>query len=219
MTETSNKKSTFKKETPENLYEQSHSLFYAKQFPEVIYLCKRAVKLNPKFRKPYLRLGNIYSIFRHYDEANDYYNRFLKYSLDEDNKTDICKGYNALGYLFCSRKNYQDALKYYYLSLDIAQSLKLDKEIARSYNNIALTHRFKKDYEKAYYLYKKALNISIKNKHIDRMAYYYFNIAILFKEQKKYLRATWFMWKFKKLDKKLKKMGFYLSPSQENLPS
>jgi len=210
-------KSSKTKLNPENYFDKSYDLFLTKQFPEVIHLCKKSLKLDPKFRPAYLRLGNVFSILHRFDEASDYYNRFLRYSLESEDQFDISKAYNAIGYLHILKREVKDALKYFYLTLDILKTLNKPKEIARSFNNIALAYRIDNNFEKSLSFYQKALEISKKNNHLDRTAYYYFNLAIMFKEQKKYFKASWYMRKFIKLDKVLKKKGFYLSPKDQGI--
>lgn len=198
--------------TAEQYFTKSYGFLRSKELPEVIHLCKKALSLNPKHRDSYLRLGNVFSTLQRYNEAEDYYNRFLKQSSEAQDQFDISRAYNAIGYLHSLKKEVKEALRHYYLSLDIAKTLAKPREVARCYNNIALAHRIERKYERAYYFYQKALDISKKANHTDRVAYYYFNIAIMFKEQKKYIKGRWYLRKFNKLYKLLKKKGIYLLP-------
>ncbi len=203
-----------KKNTAEEYYNSSYKLYIARQYPEAIYLCRLALKRDPRFRPPYLRLGNMFAILQRYDEAEGYFNRYLYYCLEAEHQMDIARAYNAIGYLQSQKNEISESLRYYYMSLDIVKNMKKPLEISRCYNNIALAHRINKDFEKAYYFYQKAISEIKQLNAMDRLAYYYFNISMLYKEQEKFFKAMWYLRKFKKLNKILKKKGTYLLPSE-----
>lgn len=199
----------FETKTAEQYYEDSYQLMLTKQLPEAIDFCKRATRLKPKYRPPYLRLGNILSRYKRYQEAYDYYNRYLHYAQQDEDQYDLSRAYNALGHFHTLRREVSDALKYLFLSLDLVKSFKQPLEVARVYNNIALVHRIEKDYEKSEYYYKKAIEFCKKDKADDRLVYYFFNIAIMYKEQKKVLKSLWYLGKFRKLKQRLAKKGYF----------
>ena len=199
----------------EMYFNQSYAFFMNKNFAHAVTLCNKALKIYPRCRNALLRLGNIYSILQHYDDASNYYNRFYRYSTEAEDAYDISRAYNAMGYLDSMKGNLNDALKNYQMSLEISRSLRQSKEVARSYNNIALAYRRDRQFDTAFHYYKKALEISKKANHLDRLAYYYFNIAIMFKEEKRYFKAFRFLRKFKKVDKIIKKKGGYVNPKDE----
>ena len=143
---------------------------------------KKAIRLNPKIKRPHSELGNIYEKLKDYKNAIKYYKNAIKINSEDDKILfKLGNNYNYENNLEEAIENYQKAIKlnpnneYYYLMLStsyltlekfreskiaVKKALKINSNNANTYLHLGLLHFNLKEYNSAIIAFNNSKKIS-----------------------------------------------------------
>ncbi|MCP2620741.1 tetratricopeptide repeat protein, partial [Candidatus Aminicenantes bacterium AC-334-E05] len=133
-----------------------------KKYEEAIGGFKQLIEFDPKDKKPYMHLGDIFYEKGEIDKAIEY----LKKGLELDPESPIF--HNKLGACYIKKQMYDKAEK------AIRTALRLQSPLLNAHFNLALIHEAKGEYEQAIYEYRKEQETCPFNYRPD------FNLGLLY---------------------------------------
>lgn len=128
-----------------------------------------------------LRIGGIYYKVGLYNDALNYYRKFLEFSLKLSDKKDEATAYRSIALVYRNLGNPQESISYLQKALTIYEALGNKLQIADCYNSLATTYYLENKYNEAKEYYLKTLSIREQTKNIFLIEIY-FNLGLVYEK-------------------------------------
>jgi tetratricopeptide (TPR) repeat protein len=133
----------------QTLFDQT--LFDRKEVDRALSDFDEAIRLNPKFARPYNARGVIYLAQEQYDRAEADFNEAIRLA------PDYCGAYKFRGMIFCDKKEYGPALE------DFNKAIELSPDFADAFVERGIVYRLQNKHDKAIEDFTKAISLEPDN--------------------------------------------------------
>ena len=125
----------------------------------------------------YQILGEAYFFQENYENALNYFKKFLATQVEKENRMGIGRAYNNMGTVYRVLENYREAIDCFEKSLAINYELNDISGLSSTYNNLGVLHEHLNLFGQARDYYNKSLEIELKLEDNEGISTSYLNLG------------------------------------------
>lgn len=134
-------------------------------------------------------LGEAYYFQDNYSKSLEYFEKYLKNQIKEQNEPGLARAYNNLGIVYRALGNLDKAIECYKKSLEINKKNNDKNGLSSSYNNLGVLHEYLNLFSQALDYYQKSLDLELELGDNDGISTSYLNLGGIYLKLKKYDKA------------------------------